>query len=94
MVTTSEKPPYLDASRPLYDNMALVLATIPAVLIWPTLITAPMSLYVAARYWHKPSSLLPRTTIRFYVAILLAVIETVAWVWLAAYLIRFLIPHR
>ena len=81
----------LDASRPLYDNMALVLATLPALLVWPTIITAPMSLYVAARYWRKPSSLVPRTKIRFYVAVLLAVIQIVGWLWLAAFLLRFLI---
>jgi hypothetical protein len=84
----------LDSSRPLYDNMALVLATLPAVLVWPTIITAPMSLYVAARNWRKPSSLLPRTKVRFYVAVVLAVIEIVGWVWLAAFLIQSLISRR
>ncbi len=83
----------LDASRPLYDNMALVLAVLPAFLIWPTIITAPMSLYVSARYWRKPSSLLPRTKIRFYLAVLVAVLQIAAWVFLAAYLIVKLIPH-
>src|SRR5258708_5442780 len=84
----------LDASRPLYDNMALVLATLPALLVWPTIITAPMSLYVAARYWRKPSSLVPRTRIRFYVAVLLAVIQIVSWVWLAAFLLRTLLSPK
>jgi hypothetical protein len=84
----------LDSSRPLYDNMALVLATLPAVLVWPTIITAPMSLYVAARNWRKPSSLLPRTKVRFYFAVVLAVIEIVGWVWLAAFLIQSLISRR
>jgi hypothetical protein len=84
----------LDSSRPLYDNMALVLATLPAVLVWPTIITAPMSLYVAARYWRKPSSLVPRTKIRFYVAVLLAVLQIVGWLWLAAFVLRFLIAPK
>src|SRR5260370_32568127 len=84
----------LDASRPLYDNMALVLATLPALLVWPTIITAPMSLCVAGRFWRKPSSLLPRTKVRFYVAVLLAVIEIVGWVGLAAFMLRSLISSR
>jgi hypothetical protein len=84
----------LDASRPLYDNMALVLATVPALLIWPTIITAPMSLYVAARYWRKPSSVLPRTKIRFYIAVLLAIIQIVGWIFLAGYLIMFALPGK
>ena len=83
----------LDASRPLYDNMALVLATLPAFLVWPTIFTAPMSLYVSARHWRTPSSLLPRTRIRFYVAVLFAVLQIVAWIWLAAYVIRYAIPR-
>jgi hypothetical protein len=74
--------------------MALVLATLPALLVWPTIITAPMSLYVAGRNWRKPSSLLPRTKARFYVAVLLAVIEIVGWVWLAVFLIQFLITRK
>jgi hypothetical protein len=84
----------LDSSRPLYDNMALVLATLPAILVWPTIITAPMSLYVAGRNWRKPSSLLPRTKVRFYLAVVLAVIEIVGWVWLTAFLIQSLISRR
>ncbi len=83
----------LDASRPLYDNMALVLATLPAFLVWPTIFTAPMSLYVSARHWRTPSSLLPRTKVRFYAAVLFAVLQIVAWIWLAAYAIRYAIPH-
>jgi hypothetical protein len=74
--------------------MALVLAVVPAFLIWPTIITAPMSLYVSARYWRKPSSLLPRTKIRFYLAVLVAVLQIAAWVFLAASLIVKLIPNR
>ncbi|HEY6390421.1 MAG TPA: hypothetical protein VIX89_04020 [Bryobacteraceae bacterium] len=84
----------LDASRPLHDNMALALATLPAVLIWPTIVTAPMSLYLAARDWRKPSSVLPRTKVRFYLAVLFAVVEIAGWIWLAAFLIHLLTTRR
>jgi hypothetical protein len=78
---------HLDSSRSLYDNMALMLAIVPALLIWPTIITAPVTLYLVIRYWRAPSSILPRTKIRFYIAALLAIIQIAAWIWLALYLI-------
>ena len=77
----------LDARRPLYDNMVLSLAFFPALLIWPTIITAPMSLYLSLKYWRAPSSILPRTKIRFWIATLFAALLIVAWIWLVLYLI-------
>lgn len=77
----------LDASRPLYDNMALSLAVLPSLLVWPTIFTAPMSLYTVIRYWRAPSSLLPRTKVRFVIAALVAVAQIAGWIWLVAFLI-------
>jgi hypothetical protein len=77
----------LDSSRPLYDNMALALAIFPMLLIWPTIVTAPMSVYVALRYWRAQTSVLPRTKSRFIAALLLSSAQIGAWLWLVAYLI-------
>ena len=78
---------HLDSNRPLYDNMALMLATAPALLIWPTIISAPVTLYMVIRYWRTPSSILPRTRVRFVIAAALATIEIAAWIWLALFTI-------
>jgi hypothetical protein len=77
----------LDPSRTLYDNLALTLAILPVLLVFTTIITAPITLYVVARDWRAPSSILPRTKIRFYIAALLATIEIGAWIWLVLFLI-------
>jgi hypothetical protein len=77
----------LDPSRKLYDNLALMLAIFPALLVWPTIITAPVTLYLCARYWRAPSSIVPRTKARFYFAIVLAVLQIAAWIWLVLFLI-------
>lgn len=77
----------LDPRRPLHDNMALSVAVLPAMLIWPSIFTGPMALYMSIRNWRKPSSILPRTKIRFWFAALLALLQITAWVWLVAYLI-------
>jgi hypothetical protein len=61
--------------RVMYDNMALALATLPALLIWPALIGAPWSLFLVVTRWNAPSSVVPRTKIRFILAALFAVAE-------------------
>ena len=77
----------LDASRALHDNTVLALAILPAFLVWPTIITAPMTLFLTVRYWRAPSSILPRTRIRFVAAAAIAFLELTAWIWIVAYLI-------
>ena len=59
--------------RVLYDSVALAVATFPfLMLFWPSLIGAPLALYVSIRYWKAPTSILPRTKVRFLLAIVLA----------------------
>ncbi|HLJ48491.1 MAG TPA: hypothetical protein VKU01_20895 [Bryobacteraceae bacterium] len=72
----------LERRRTLYDNMALVLATLPALMLWPSLICAPMSLFVSIRYWRAPSSIVPRTKVRFILAIVISLLEIAGWVFL------------
>jgi len=78
---------HLDAHRTLYDNIALAVAILPAFLIWPTIITAPVALFLSARYWRAPSSLLPRTKVRFLLAGAIAALQIAAWIWLVLFLI-------
>jgi hypothetical protein len=61
--------------RMLYDNMALALATLPFLLIWPALIAAPWSLFIVIRRWNAPMSVVPRTKFRFILAALFALAE-------------------
>jgi hypothetical protein len=55
--------------------VALALATLPFLLIWPALIGAPWSLVIVATRWNAPSSVVPRTKIRFILAVLFALAE-------------------
>lgn len=63
--------------RTMYDNMALALAIFPALLIWPALIGAPWALFIVVTRWNAPSSVVPRTKIRFVIAALIALAEIV-----------------
>jgi len=75
----------LDHRRTLYDNMALLLAIAPivSVLLWfMTLFTAPAALFVVFRHWRSPSSLVPRTKVRFVIAGVAALLEIAGWVFI------------
>ena len=65
----------VETRRTLYDNVALALATLPALMIWPVVIGAPAALWVVFRHWRSPLSVVPRTRFRFYLAALVAIGE-------------------
>jgi hypothetical protein len=67
--------------RILYDNIALFLSVIPfTFILWfLSFITAPAALFVVIRYWKAPSSLLPRSKVRFVVAFILAGLQIAGW---------------
>ena len=69
----------LKTDQLLYDDVALGLAIAP-LLLWPfTFITAPITLYVAIRYWNRPSSIIPRGKTRMILAILIAALQVLGW---------------
>lgn len=73
----------LENRRVLYDGVALALAVAPMLLIWPTIITAPLTIFLSIRYWKAPASLTGRTKVRFIVAILLGVAQLAMWGFVA-----------
>lgn len=77
---TKGKIKSLDHKRTLYDSIALSLAIYPMLIFYFTVITAPMTLFVAIRYWKSPPSLVHWSKIRFVVAIILALLQITGWV--------------
>ncbi len=76
---------HLDKERVLYDNIALRVAVYPVILLFfwfLTFITAPVSIFLSIRYWNKPTSLLPRTKIRFVFSIIIGVVQIGFWIWI------------
>lgn len=70
----------LETERTLYDTLALVVAVVPMVFMWPiTCISAPIVVYLCIRYWKAPSSIIPRTKWRFVVALLIALLQIGGW---------------
>ncbi len=77
----------LESHRTMYDTVALLLASLPVLLLWPTILTAPAAIYVSVRYWRAPSSIVRRSKIRFILAILLALIQIGLWIAIAILLL-------
>lgn len=78
----------LETHRTLYDNISLVLATIPLLIFYITFITAPISLFIALRHWKSPSSIIPRTKVRFILAIFFSALQITGWIILFVYLFK------
>jgi hypothetical protein len=72
---TAQKLDTVETRRTMYDSVALALATLPALLVWPVIVTAPWALSIVIRRWNAPGSLVPRTRIRFYLAGLFSLAE-------------------
>lgn len=78
--TKSDKEEQFVTRRTLYDSAALSMATLPVLLFgFPSFVMAPAAIVFSAWYWRRPTSLIPRTRIRFVLAILLASAEIVGW---------------
>jgi hypothetical protein len=69
----------LENSRVLYDSIALYLAVIPLLFVWPTILTAPASIFYSVRHWKSPSGIIPRSKVRFVIAICIAGLQVGGW---------------
>jgi hypothetical protein len=69
----------LQNRRVLYDDLALMMAVLPVLFFFVTLVTAPITLYIAIRYWRAPLGIARRTRIRFVLAIVLASLQLLGW---------------
>ena len=70
----------LENHRLCYDTIALMVATVSLLIYWFTIFTAPLVIYLCVRHWNSPSSILPRTKIRFMLAFILAGAQIVGWI--------------
>jgi len=83
----------LENQRTLYDGIALSLALLPLLIFYFTIVTAPIALYIAIRYWNAPRSIVHRTRIRLVVAIILATLQIIGWGVAGYFLIAAIKPH-
>ena len=77
---THRKIKNLENHRTCYDSVALLVATVPILIIWFTIFTAPLAIYLTVRHWKSPSSIIPRTKIRFILAFMIAGVQIAGWI--------------
>jgi hypothetical protein len=80
----------LNNTRTKYDSIALSLAIVPIFFLYPTLITAPLSLFVTYRHWNSPLGIARRTKVRFIIAVFFALLQIAGWALLFLVLIQYL----
>jgi hypothetical protein len=77
---TKGKIESLEIKRTRYDNMAMALALLPLLIAYFTIITAPMTLYVAIRYRTAPLGLTQRSRVKLVIAAVIATLQIGGWV--------------
>ena len=77
---TKRKIKNLENHRVCYDTVALSIAFLSTLFIWPTIFSAPIVLFMVIRYWNAPTSIIPRSKIRFVLAFGIACLQIVGWI--------------
>ena len=78
---TKRKIKSLENQRTCYDTIALSVATVSILIYWFSLFTAPFVIYLTVRHWNSPSSIIPRTKIRFGLAFIIASLQIAGWIF-------------
>ena len=69
------------AERKIYDNLALMMVTL---LLPLSLLTAPVALYFLVRYRKAPRGLVPRSSLRWWLALIFSMLSLAVWLGLLA----------
>lgn len=77
---THKKIKSLENQRTCYDSIALMVAAVSVLIYWFTIFTAPLVIFLCVRHWNSPSSIIPRTKIRFVLAFVIAGAQIAGWI--------------
>ena len=84
---TKGKMADLQTRRVRYDHASLAMAVLPLLLLlWPSVIGAPIALYMSLRYRKEPCGLLNKSTLCFKLAAILACAQIAGWVMFFCYI--------
>ena len=72
-------------SRVAYDSLALTAAVAPLLFFPITVLTGPVAVFIALRYWKRPLPLMHANRWRFVAAILIGLFEVGGLGWLFLY---------
>jgi hypothetical protein len=86
VVSGEKKSQRLERGRTLYDSLALMVAVLPALTVSFSIFGGPVAVYMALRYWKRPTSIVRRYQWRKWLALGLGLAETGGWIWFFTYL--------
>ena len=69
----------LEKERVLYDNIVLGLAIAPILMFPVTILTAPAAVVMSLIWWKKPASIMPRTRVRYVLAMIIGSLQIIGW---------------
>ena len=70
----------LDGNRVLYGGIALMVGFLPLIVFWPlTIVTGPLTIFIAIYGWRKPLSLTGPNRLSYVLAIILGLLQIVGW---------------
>lgn len=69
----------LETRRTRYDNLALLLALVPMLIFYFTILTAPVTLFLVIRHWKSPLGLTQRNRAKLVIAGLIALLQIAGW---------------
>ena len=69
----------LENHRTLYDSITLYTAVLSMLFWFISFITAPVVIFMTIRYWKVPTSIIPRTRVRFIAAFIIAGLQIAVW---------------
>jgi len=70
----------LENSRVRWDYIALAVAILPLLCIWPSIIGGPYALFLVLRHRKTPCGIVGRSGLIFLAAGLLALLECIGWI--------------
>lgn len=65
-----------------HDSIALAIAVLPILMIFPTIVTAPFAIYYVFKHWREPQTV-PYSRWQYYVALGAACLQIVGWIGVA-----------
>lgn len=82
-----QQQPVFQRNKMRFDSLALLLVTVPALLISPTLFCTPVAIFLCIRHWNDDPGFLPRTKLRLYFAAAFATLQLASWIALIVFVV-------
>lgn len=85
---SKKKDDSLEKERILYGDIAVSVAILPMIIFYFTLITGPLAIFIAIKYWKKPGPMFSKWRWRESLAIFIGAAQIIGWCFMGAFLYK------